>query len=961
MATLFNSQTRKPESLPEDQIEQALLSGTHGYQVTDRINVKKRDGKTVSIPGSELNEALQSGEYSLELPTQTAVREYVDENKGIGGQLKTAVMQFADEALMGVPELIADKSQDPLEIAKRQALKKENSIANTLGGVGGFGASLLYGGPVGKMATVSMRAGEAAVAGRLAAAGAQAGTQSAAKELAKKIARSSAQMGVEGVTFAAPTAITEAALGDPELAAETLLVNGLAGGAFGAVGKTGKELLNLGKKTASGIVPKLLPDVPTGPSAAQAAADVPLTGPPLNPLIEPTKKEMQQSILERLTSRKSNAKEIEDAYKELGLEALEGSVSSSKFIQDLDSALSKKVSPAGMARQEKWQKVFDTTDQTFKEALENSAPADAISAGDQIRKTLGIEVSEKYKPFQKLYDDIRQMSDTIAIPDEARLKFDQKAFNYGDKNKGFQKEIKEYTDRIIAEDTASGVEGVIRALKDDVSKAYRNAEYNRAEALRGFKEKAEEFLESEIVKQAKRIELEGLPEAQALAKQFLAQKELVNKEYSGFKEFMGVLGDVSKVRSKGTKDFLDALEDNIALSSEKLVNKLFDKNNSRALEWLKRESPNSFNVLVGFKKNEILQRSIRDDRVQMGALLRNLDGLSPQIKNLMFSPEQLKKLKAAETVIRSIPKDVNPSGTARAIELNDLMSPTKVIFGGLQDKASEAILKASQNKNAGLFLVESSMAKVAKKLDELPERLDGMMKGKRFSDVAKTTSVGAIQRLIENAENGMSRVAAFEKLREDLSEIEANPALPMDRSAKLTEGLTNGGAPETASQLTMKNALVAKYLSDHIPKPIRINTPFKQVKWTPGDQELSRFERRVHAIQNPLSVIDDLVDGSLTPETIDAVKVVYPKLFENIQGRVMKYFMDNPQTVSYNNRIKLSLLLDMPLDDALKPENIRSLQSNFQEVDEAAAAQQGGTKPFNVPDMQTNVQSVAMS
>jgi hypothetical protein len=954
MATLFNAQTRKPESLPEDQIEQALLSGTHGYQVTDRINVKKRDGSTVSLPGSELNEALQSGEYSIEMPTQTAVREYVDENKGLGGQLKTAVMQFADEALMGVPELVADKKQDPLEIAKRQALKKENAIANTLGGIGGFGASLVYGGPVGKMATLSMRAGEKAVAGRLAAAGASAGTQSAAKELAKKIARSSSQLGVEGVTFAAPTAITEAALGDPELAAETLLVNGLAGGALGAVGRTGKEILKLGKKTASGIVPKLLPDVPV------TAADAPLTGPPLNDLPGAVKKESQQSILERLTAKKANSKEIEEAYKELGLEALEGSVSSSKFIQDLDSALSKKVSPAGMARQEKWQKVFDTTDQTFKEALENSAPVDALSAGDQIRKTLGVQVSEKYKPFQKMYDDLRQLTDTIAIPDEARLKFDQKAFNYGDKNKGFTKDIKDYADRIIAEDSASGVEGVIRALKDDVSKAYRNAEYNRAKALEGLQDQAEEFLENEIVKQAKRIELEGLPEASSLAKEFLKQKEFVNKEYSGFKEFMGVLGDVSKVKSKGTKAFLDALEDNVALSSEKIVNKLFDKNNSRALEWLKKESPEAFDVLVGYKKNELLQRSIRDDRVQMGALLRNLDGLSPQMKNLMFSPEQLKKLSAAETVMRSVPKDVNPSGTARAIELNDLMSPTKVIFGGLQDKASEAILKASQNKNAGLFLVENSMAKVAKKLDELPQKIDGMLKGRRLTDVAKTTSVGAIQRLIENADSGMSRVAAFEKLREDLSEIESNPALPMDRSAKLTEGLTNGGAPETASQLTIKNALITKYLSDHIPKPIRINTPFKQVKWTPTDAELSRFERRVHAIQNPLSVIDDLVDGTLSTEAIDAVKTVYPKLFQNIQGRVMQQFMDNPQTVDYNNRIKLSLLLDMPLDDALKPENIRALQANFAGQDEAAAAQQG-TKPFNVPDMQTNVQSVALN
>jgi hypothetical protein len=967
MATLYNAQTRQPESLPEDQIESAIVSGTHGYSVNDKVNVRKKDGSTVSLPGSELNDALASGEYSLELPTQTAVREYVDENKGIGGALKVATAQFADEFAGGIPEIIKERTGDHLENAKWQGLKKQHELVNNLSGVGGFGASFFVpgaplarlGGVSAKVATKSVGLAEKVIASKLLAKGAEAGANSAAKEIAKKIARTSATMGVEGATFAAPTAITEAALGDPELAAETLLINGLAGSVLGAGGKAAKEIFSLGKKASSGVLPKFLPSgkpVVEGVEGAVKGATDDLSG--------AAAENAQESILERLTKRKSNAKEIEAAYSDLGLEALEGSVSASKFIQDLDSGLSKKVSPAGIARQEKWQKVFDTTDGALKETLENSAPFSAVETGDVIRKTLSDQVKKRYEPFQKMYDDIRQMSDTISIADDARLKFNDELFSLADNNKGFSREIQDFADRVIAEDKASGIDSVIRSLKDEVSEAYRSGKFNKYQVLKQAQEKAEDFLEKQIVNQAKRIELEGMPEARALAKEFLAQKATANKEYSGFKNFMEVLGDVSKVRSKGPKGFMDALADDVALSSEKLVNKLFDKKNSRALEWLKKESPEAFDTLIGFKKNELLQSVVRDNRVQVGQLLSKLDdkNLSLDIKKLLFTPEQLKKLNSVETVYRSLPRDVNPSGTARAIELNDLLSPTQLVYGGFKDKAAEAILKASANKNSGLLYTEQSMAKVAKKLDELPGRLEDMLKGRKLKEVARSTSIGAMQRLLDDEDRRMTRLEAYDKLKEQLSEIDANAALPMERSSQISSVLSDTGAPETASQLTLKNGLIAKYLSDHMPRAQKLNTPFKQVKWTPSDAELSRFERRVNAIQNPVSIIDELVTGTLSTEAVDAVKTVYPKLFENIQGRVMQYFMDNPQTVSHNNRIKLSLLLDMPLDDDLKPENIRSFQKSFLEMDEAAASEQGtGTKPFKVPEMQTNVQSVAMS
>ncbi len=792
MATLYNSQTRRPETLPEDQIESAIASGSHGYLVTDRVNLRKKNGETVSLPGSEVTDALQSGEYSLELPTQTAVREYVEENKGIGGQLKTAVMQFADEALMGVPELIADKKQDPLEIAKRQALKEENVIANTLGGIGGFGASLLYGGPVGKMATIATRAGEKAIAGRLATAGATTGAQSAAKELAKKIARSSAQMGVEGVTFAAPTAITEAALGDPELAAETLLVNGLAGGAIGALGRAGSEVLKLGaNKIAQESAEKGFLEAFRDERAAKALG-------------------FSKGQIKKLKGGQQEAEEIGAAMLELT------DAQGKKIIGALDSP--------------------ETIQANIKRAKN--------------------EVGEKLGAY---YDEI----DNTGV----------KTFDTEKLAETVEKDLGSFFKSALNKDEVRVYENTLEAIK-------KLGGENGLSTLRQAKE---------LLDQVDAIAFPGgKPPLNPTAKQTLAK-------------------DVRKI-------LRDQLNETVDTAAGSLIGKK--------------------GVINEIKKN-----------------------------NKLYS-----QLTKAE---RAIDDKVSSMAGNKYIGLTDTITGAGTIGaigapGAIATVAAKKFIEKYGNQiaanTAGVLYAQKSMAKVAKKLDEIPEKIDSMLKGRRLTDVAKTTSVGAIQRLIENAESGMSRVAAFEKLKEDLSEIEANPALPMDRSARLSEPLSNTGAPETASQLTLKNGLIAKYLSDHMPKPITVNTPFKQVKWTPSDQELSRFERRVHAIQNPLSVVDDLVNGTLTTEAIDAVKVVYPKLFENIPGRVMQYFMDNPQTVSYNNRIKLSLLLDMPLDDALKPENLQRLQQNFMEQDESAAAQQSaGTKPFKVPEVQTSTQAVAMS
>lgn len=220
---LYDTQTRQPVKVPFSDVQAGIKSGAYSYKLGTKVNVVDPQGKSFNIDSSELHEALNQG-FNIESPVQQAVREYVSDNKGLPGAAKVFLNQFANQASFGVTGVIQDHTSDDFERAKDQALKNDHQIANILGGVAGFGASLPLGAPLFKGATLAGDAAANAIANGLAKAGIKSGGESIAQNIVSKIAQSAGNLGVQGAVISAPAAITEATLGDPESAAESLLL-----------------------------------------------------------------------------------------------------------------------------------------------------------------------------------------------------------------------------------------------------------------------------------------------------------------------------------------------------------------------------------------------------------------------------------------------------------------------------------------------------------------------------------------------------------------------------------------------------------------------------------------------------------------------------------------------------------------------------------------------------------------
>lgn len=271
------SSTGERGTIPRDQLNEALAAGyrvadeppkttfaAESTRVTKPVDtgrahvVNIQTGEKGTIPQSNVAEAIQSG-YRVESPAELAVRRYVEENKGVGGAAKVFAKQAFDEAFMGVPDLLGDLQEDPITVQKRKELYEAHPIANALGGVAGAGASLLYGGGV--VSPVAKKTAEKLIAGRLLQAGAAYTKSRTGAMIARDVAKTAVQTGLEGAAYATPQAITYAALGKPEEAAEKLAYGTLGGALLGGVMGGAKAPVRLaeyvqgrGVKKLSGIV-----------------------------------------------------------------------------------------------------------------------------------------------------------------------------------------------------------------------------------------------------------------------------------------------------------------------------------------------------------------------------------------------------------------------------------------------------------------------------------------------------------------------------------------------------------------------------------------------------------------------------------------------------------------------------------------------------------------------------------
>lgn len=214
---------------------------------------------------------------------------------------------------------------------------------------------------------------------------------------------------------------------------------------------------------------------------------------------------------------------------------------------------------------------------------------------------------------------------------------------------------------------------------------------------------------------------------------------------------------------------------------------------------------------------------------------------------------------------------------------------------------------------------------------------------KKFGDIAsnrarraRPTVVPGVLTILNGASYGdkksapkSSREEAMAARIEELSKAAANPQMMTE---KITARIGSMGvsAPKVAQALSMKATQAIVFLAEKAPKnPIQTN-PLIKKKWVPPASEIDRFSRYVEVVENPKAVLDHLSNHTLTREHVEAVKTVYPQLYQDIQEQIVDTMVSQQESdnqMSYRDRIQLGILFDVPTDATIDPQFIGRMQA----------------------------------
>lgn len=136
--------------------------------------------------------------------------------------------------------------------------------------------------------------------------------------------------------------------------------------------------------------------------------------------------------------------------------------------------------------------------------------------------------------------------------------------------------------------------------------------------------------------------------------------------------------------------------------------------------------------------------------------------------------------------------------------------------------------------------------------------------------------------------------------------------------------------PTIVDEIAKAQERKLQYLYDKAPKPDSPLGLLENGRWTPAPSEIRTWARILGAAENPAGVLERVAAGRVVqPDEIEAVKSIYPTLYEDARVRLVTKATEAGSSMPYARRVQLSLLFDVPLDGTMRPEYAHFLQAGF--------------------------------
>ncbi len=881
-----------------------------------RILVKSPSGEIGDVDLSEYKDALQSGYEPLspgEVKEQKLQEQY---GEGAGNELRAALEGAARGLSIGTSDAILQAFGADQEGLRER--KERNPISAGVGEVAGIAAPLAVSalaGPAGPGAVAASVAARTPVGllarGTLAAgeAGAAAIQGTRVANILGRAAAPAIGSAIEGAAYGLGQSVSEEALGEPGLNAERLLQNvglgglfgGALGGVFGALAKaTPESIIDDAVRAADGGASK------SAQSLTDVAADAGLD---------------KEGYIAGLSRKRAGAKATEEAAQELGLPVYEGMIGGHE-VQKLDDLVMNSSSMPGVARKKLYDEAFDMAEHKVMDTLGQNSGQSMAQVGEALRDGIVTKFEAKIAPTKKLYEDLAESAKNISIPETSRLRIGKNIRNIIKEDEIFDSSARSFLETVAQRmEEVSTLDG-IKSIQSGVNQA---AKANPAlwHAAGRIDDKLDSLRLRIISKTAAEM---PKGEARTLTVNLLKEKKVADEAYKALRKEMDPFAQAmfGQKRINGPQHFLKLLDD---ANPEKFAQKLFTKQNARHLEFMAKNFPEETQLLARYQKDKILQVAdgIKGDKARLNSIFKSVNKMEPEAKKFIFTPDELKTLKNAETYIDAFPPKYNGSGTAHATDaLNFFSNPVSAANITVRDfamlRAVRGLGPQAENQVKALSTMERMIQKTARGIETKSKAIVSGTKGIIRDVPAGALGVGLVPENKKRSEKDTIKL---------INDLSSNPEKLIEKLDEATADVA-AFAPKISESMGFSASQAVQFLASKVPE--KPNTGPLGPKVEPSGHEIAKFNRYASVVEDPLSVLDQVQSGTLTMESMEALNTVFPGLYSEMKMQLMEQIADvadedgDASHIPYSTKLSLSMFLGDDLMTSLSQPMIQMNQ-----------------------------------
>lgn len=540
----------------------------------------------------------------------------------------------------------------------------------------------------------------------------------------------------------------------------------------------------------------------------------------------------------------------------------------------------------------------------------------AADAGRKMQKVLSDKIDEIYTPVKKAYSALEDKFAGHSIPMAARQNMDQKLAQYvvdsGLLKSGDDAAIKFLETRKAALRSSANVKD-LKLFAQNLNKvSFTDPNFR-------------------VAKDMRRIVLEGMDEALGDAAGAAGMFDEFQKTQAAYANVRGTIDDVnSYVRAgkvRGVESYLDNMRD---LDPETIASRLIsEKTEMRKI--LQDNFPEALELAKQYKRDLILDQVKDGSGFSIKKLIKKLDGLEPETRDFLFTPDEMKKLAAIDSLEKALPKNANPSGTAAMLdrlfgrEATTAVGIAGSLVGGLGTGIPAALAMFGIKEGAA----GGKLAMLRYLGSEAPTNADAF---RAAVNLAEAHSKGA--QLVDKAVKSIFKEAEMpqikantEQLKKLVDEMVTQPDA-QDRLLSIGDrvGYYN---PEVAQEMGAKSIRVLTYLANKRPNSAPLS-PLDAPRAV-AEYEESEYNRALAIAEQPLIVLKAVKEGKLVPSDLEHLGAMHPEFGQFIRSKLQQEMIESiadGYKPDYSTVMALSMFLGQPLESSLQPEAIQANQSH---------------------------------